>query len=75
MEYKNDLAARMRAFDHLLISQKFILRLLVVLVVVLAIVAGLGWERFNDLNKKYSLLQQKHDRLNRIYLQERGIED
>lgn len=71
MEYKN------HSFDRLMtmikiITSKNILRLFVLLSVVLALVAGLGWEKLAVLEKKYKILEKKHERLNRIYLQEKG---
>ncbi len=71
MEYKDNLTSQLMKFEHLVISQKVVLRFFVILTVILAVLAGLGWERFADLTKKYEILQAKHDRLNRIYLQER----
>lgn len=70
MEHQNNLIARLSAFEAKLITGKWMLRLFAVLVVLLALAAGLGWEQFNELNQKYNALQVKHDRLNRIYLQQ-----
>ena len=73
MEYKNDLAARLMILKHIQLSPKFVLRFFVITTVVLAILAGLGWEMYSDLSRKYATLDAKHDRLNRIYLQERKV--
>lgn len=71
MEHKDSFTSRLIAFEHIAISGKFMLRFFAVLTIVLAVLAGLGWERFSELSKKYAILQAKHDRLNKIYLQER----
>lgn len=63
------------AFEHIVVSHKLMLRFFVVLSVALAILAGLGWQKYSDLSKKYDILQAKHDRLNKIYLQERKVND
>jgi hypothetical protein len=47
------------------------LRLFVVLTLGLALYAGLGWEQYAQLQKKYDDLSRRHERLNRIYLQEK----
>lgn len=73
MEYKNDFAARLMSLRHIQLSSKFVLRFFVIATVALAILAGLGWEMYSGLSRKYAVLDAKHDRLNRIYLQERKV--
>lgn len=72
MEHKNDSLHGLKVLEESFLTQKNILRLLLILCVILALAAGLGWDRYNELTKKFVALQGKHERLNRIYLQERG---
>ncbi len=71
MERKDNLTARLVQVESRILTPKNMLRLFVLLVLILAIVAGLGWEQYVQLSKKYDLLQARHDRLNKIYLQEK----
>lgn len=72
MERKNDLIARLVHIESRILTVKNMLRFFVVLCVVLAIVAGLGWEQFTQLRKRYDDLDRRHERLNKIYLQRIG---
>jgi hypothetical protein len=48
-----------------------VLRFFVLLSLILALLTGLGWEKLRSLEKKYADLQRRHERLNKIYLQEK----
>ncbi len=58
-------------FEQSFFTQKTLTRILVGAVVFLALLAGLGWEQYKTLGKKYDVLEKKHERLNKIYLQGR----
>lgn len=53
------------------INAKNALRFFVGLSLVLALLAGLWAEKYGQLQKRFADLQKRHDRLNRIYLQEK----
>ena len=72
MERKNNLVGRLVALESRIYTQKNMLRLFVVLSILLAITAGLGWEQYTQLSKKYDVLVRRHERLNKIYLQQQG---
>lgn len=71
MERKNNFAHRLTHIEAALLSPVWVLRFLVLLTLCLAVVAGLGWEKYTQLEKKYDFLQKRHERLNKIYLQEK----
>lgn len=72
MERKNNLISRLVVLESHVFTQKNMLRLFVMLSILLAITAGLGWEQYTQLNKKYDVLTRRHERLNKIYLQQQG---
>jgi len=70
MEHKNIFAHRVIWFRSLGTQQNWF-RLFVVLTIILAVLFAYAFDRLQILQKKYDDLARRHNRLNKIYLEEK----